>query len=134
MGETVTVVDVLNRILYIEYASIWHYPRVAEKIADKEAKEYFIQLGEDSMRHADEGIRLIRSFGGEPLLKIDDVPEEDIFCILQHMLEMEKLAAWLYRQATGLTDNDDTKKLLLEQAHEEELHAKSVEKILMRLA
>lgn len=133
MNETTNIVDVLNRILYIEYASIWHYPRLAEKITDKEAREYFIQLGEDSIRHADQGVQLVRACGGEPILSIDKEPEENIVCVLQHMLEMEKLAAWLYRQATGLTTSDEIKKLLLNHAHEEEDHAKSVEKILMRI-
>ena len=132
------IVDILNRGIRIEYESIWYYPRLAQLIADKESAELFLRLGQDSVKHSDQTAKLIRSLGGDPIPNLlgsmQEAPQQsNIITVLRDMLEKERIAAQLYREAAGLTDKADLKTLLLGQVEEEERHAKTVEDILARI-
>lgn len=134
MVEKPNIVDVLNQILNIEYASILYYPQLAAQISGKEAAEAISQLAEESKHHRDRDIELVKTFGGEPAREEEThIEGNDIMTVLQQMLEMEKLAGWLYRQASGLTDDAETKKSFLREAAVERNHAAIVEEVLMKL-
>lgn len=135
MNEKQTIINVLNRILDVEYEFIWYYPQLAERITakDKESARLLVGLGEDSVRHANQAMEAIHAFGSEPPLNIGQPPQGEVVAILQEMLEKEKHAAWLYRQAAGLTDSAETKQWLLGQVSEEERHTHLIEIILMKI-
>jgi rubrerythrin len=131
------LIDILNKGMQIEYASIWHYPQLARRIADKEAARIFLKLGQDSVQHASQTSRMIRSLGGTPeeslLGSMKEADEGDILSILRNMLEQEKNAAILYKEASNLADDYPTRTWLLVQVKEEQGHAVAVQEIIERL-
>jgi rubrerythrin len=131
------LIDILNKGMQIEYASIWHYPQLARRIADKEAARVFSQLGQDSVQHASQTARMIRTLGGAPeenlLASLKEADEGDILAILRNMLEQEKTAASLYKEAADMSGDYSTRTWLLEQVKEEQGHAAAVQEIIQRL-
>ena len=138
LDEDLAIIDILNKVLKIEYTFIWVYPRIAELITDKKTAELFIKLGEDSAQHADKTVYMVRCLHGNPLPNLletmrEPPQESSLITVLKDMLEKEKAAAQLYREAAELTNKPVYKGLLLGEVKEEERHAKVVEAILARL-
>lgn len=131
------IIEILNKGMQIEYASIWHYPRLARLITDREAARLFSKLGQDSVQHASQTSRMLRSLGASPeenlLGSLREPDKGDILPILRNMLEQEKTAARLYQEAAGLADDYSMRTWLAEQVKEEQQHAAIVENIIKRL-
>ncbi len=60
-------VDLLNQILKMEYSLIIHYPRLANRIKDKEMKKLVQELGIASISHADTVANMIMKLGGNAI-------------------------------------------------------------------
>ena len=131
--DLVSVVQLLNQALRLEYSLIIHYPRLASVLRDAETKELALQLGSASIKHADVVANTIQQLGGTPDWSFEPFPEDtDLVRIFQTQLEKEKLARRLHRQSAGLVPGS-LRDQLAELAGEEESHIKIVEDILSRL-
>jgi bacterioferritin (cytochrome b1) len=128
------LLDALNRTLELEYTLIIYYPRISERIKDVETKQLAQSLGTASIGHADTVSRAITKLGGRPNWTLGPFPQEkDLRKIFQEQLEKEKLALKLHQQIVGLTTDSSMRSQFIEMAKEEELHIKTVEKIISRL-
>jgi len=128
------LLEALNRTLELEYTLIIYYPRISERIKDVETKQLAQSLGTASIGHADTVSRAITKLGGRPNWTLGPFPQEkDLRKIFQEQLEKEKLALKLHQQIVGLTTDSSMRSQFIEMAKEEELHIKTVEKIISRL-
>ena len=131
------LINILRNGMKIEYASIWHYPRLARLIKDKEAARIFNQLGQDSVQHASQVSQMLRSLGANPegdLLSSVREPEPgDIVPILKNMLVAENEAARLYKEADAIADEYAMRNWLQQQVKEERQHAALVKQVLEKL-
>jgi len=128
------LLDALNRTLELEYTLIIYYPRISERIRDFDTKQLAQSLGTASIGHADTVSRAITKLGGKPNWTLGPFPhEKDLKKIFQEQLEKEKLALQLHQQIVGLTTDSSLRIQFIEMAKEEELHIKTVEKIISRL-
>lgn len=83
---------------------------------------------------ADTVSRAITKLGGRPNWTLGPFPrEKDLRKIFQAQLEKEKLALKLHQQIVGLTTDSSLRSQFIEMTKEEELHVKTVEKIISRL-
>jgi bacterioferritin (cytochrome b1) len=73
--------------------------------------------------------------GGRPRWTLGPFPrEKDLNKIFQEQLEKEKLALKLHQQIVVLTTDSSLRSQFIEMSKEEELHIKTVQKILDKLA
>jgi len=128
------LLDLLNKTLELEYTLIIHYPRIASAIQDKENKQLAQSLGTASIGHADMVAHTITRLGGKPHWSFGSFPAEmNLKKIFQGQLEKEKLALNLHQQIVGLATDVSMRGNFVELTKEEELHIKTVQKILERL-
>lgn len=128
------LLDLLNQTLELEYTLIIHYPRIASIIRDNETKQLAQSLGAASIGHADAVAHAITRLGGTPHWSFGSFPTEiDLKKIFQGQLEKEKLALKLHQQIIGQITDFSIRDRLIGLPKEEELHIKTVEKILARL-
>ena len=129
------LLDLLNRTLELEYTLIIHYPRIASVIKDYETKQLAQSLGTASIGHADVVAHAIIRLGGTPHWSFGSFPAEmGLTKIFQGQLEKEKLALNLHQQIIGQIMDSSIRDKLIGLPKEEELHIKTVEKILTRLS
>ena len=129
--DDVKLVDVLNQALKLEYSFVVHYPRLANAVKDEKAKELVLQLGTDSIHHADVVADAITESGGEPDWYFELYPEDkDIITIFEEQLEKEKIALELHQLCMNMVSSNKLKQKFKKIALEEAYHIQSVDKIL----
>ena len=127
-------VDLLNQILKMEYSLIIHYPRLANRIKDKEMKKLVQELGIASISHADTVANIIMKLGGNAIWSFEQLPEEDsLVKIFQLQLEKEKTALQLHQQAAKLVIDSQMRAQLSGLAEEERSHIKVADGIIAGL-
>jgi len=132
--EQPNLVDLLNKILSLEYSLIVFYPRLASMVKDKEAKKLTQQLGIDSVAHADTDASIIRQLGGNPNWTFQVFPLDlDLITIFNTQLQKEKEAIELYQLASSITSDTSIKRKFSDIIKDEEHHIELIEKILTRL-
>lgn len=125
------MIELLNRILRLEYSLIIHYPRLAATISNKEARHGALELGTASVRHADTVAKAITGLGGVPDWSFEPFPDDpDPLEIFQGQLEKERLASELHRQSADLAPDTSLRNKFLKLAKEEQSHVHAVERIL----
>ena len=133
-GEHRQIIDLLNKILKLEYSLIIHYPRIASYVQDEETKEMVLKLGEYSTRHADITAKTIQELEGEPVWDFEPFPElENLTSIMHNQLDKEKLALRLHAQAANLAPNPSLRDTFTQLSNEESGHIELVKTILSRL-
>ena len=129
------LLELLNQTLELEYTLIIYYPRIASAIQDKETKQLAQSLGTASIGHADTVAHAITKLGGTPHWSFGSFPAEmDLKKIFKAQLEKEKLALKLHQQVVGMITDFSIRDEFIGLPKEEELHIKTVEKILARLS
>jgi bacterioferritin len=129
------LLELLNQTLELEYTLIIYYPRIASAIQDKETKQLAQSLGTASIGHADTVAHAITKLGGTPHWSFGTFPAEmDLKKIFKAQLEKEKLALKLHQQVVGMITDFSIRDEFIGLPKEEELHIKTVEKILARLS
>ena len=114
---------------------IIHYPHIASAIRDLEIKQLAVSLGTASIGHADIVAHAITKLGGTPHWSFGTFPAEmDLKKIFKAQLEKEKLALKLHQQVVGMITDFSIRDEFIGLPKEEELHIKTVEKILARLS
>jgi rubrerythrin len=133
-SATTVLVELLNRILRLEYSLIVYYPRIAASIRNVQARQEALQLGSASVQHADTVARAITQLGGSPEWSFDPFPDEnDLVKTFQRQLEKEKLAYELHSQCANQAPNAELHRTFSKLAEEEQYHMRTVEKILEKL-
>jgi rubrerythrin len=129
--DNIKLVDVLNQALKLEYSFVVYYPRLANAVKDEKARELVLQLGTDSIHHADVVADAISELGGEPDWYFELYPEDkDIIVIFKEQLEKEKMALDLHQLCTNMVSSNELKEKFTKIALEEVYHIQSVDKIL----
>jgi len=129
------LLELLNQTLELEYTLIIYYPRIASAIQDKETKQLAQSLGTASIGHADTVAHAVTKLGGTPHWSFGSFPAEmDLKKIFKAQLEKEKLALKLHQQVVGMITDFSIRDEFIGLPKEEELHIKTVEKILARLS
>ena len=132
--STSPLVELLNKILKIEYTLIVHYPRLADSIRDNETRKLALKLSTDSVKHADSVSRAITALGGRPVWAFEPLAEDfDILQIFRTQLEKEKLALKLHRQAADLAPSQPLAAAFKTIATDEERHIEIVELIIKKI-
>jgi rubrerythrin len=129
--DDIKLVDVLNQALKLEYSFVVYYPRLANAVKDEKARELVLQLGTDSIHHADMVADAITESGGEPDWYFELYPEDkDIITIFKEQLEKEKMAMDLHQLCANMMSSNELKEKFIKIALEEVYHIQSVDKIL----
>jgi bacterioferritin len=132
--EKTKLIEILNKILKLEYSLIIFYPRLASMIKDEEAKVLTQQLGTDSVQHADTDATVIRQLGGNPNWTFQVFPLDlDLITIFDTQLQKEKEAKELYQLASSLTSDSSIKRRFSDIIKHEDHHIELIKKILSRL-
>ena len=129
------LLELMNQTLELEYTLIIHYPRIASIIRDPETKQLAQSLGTASIGHADTVAHAIAKLGGSPRWSFGSFPAEmDLKKIFEGQLEKEKLALKMHQQIIGMITDIPLRDEFVKLPKEEELHIKTVEKIITRLS
>lgn len=132
-GSTKRALEALALNLQVEYRFIFYYPCLARLVPDDGTREIVLVLGEESVRHADAVVQVIRALGGTPPFpSIDTLPDLPAKELFRKQLEYEKLALVLHTQAAELVESK-WRESLHRLAEAERRHIAAVEKILERL-
>lgn len=128
------MLELLNKILGLEYSLIIYYPRIASMIRDESARQEALQLGSASVQHADTVAKAIAKLGGTPQWSFEPFPDEaDMRKIFEKQLEKERLAYELHRQSSNLAPDTTLRDTFTKLAKEEQAHIQTVQSILARL-
>jgi rubrerythrin len=134
LKDSSQMLELLNKILKLEYSLIVYYPRIASSIRDEQARQKALQLGSASVKHADTVAKAIFKLGGSPQWSFDPFPDEaDIIKIFRQQLEKEKLAYELHQQSSSLAPDATLRETFSKLAKEEQDHILTVQSILARL-
>jgi rubrerythrin len=132
--ETTLILELLNKILKLEYSLIIYYPRIAAFIKDEQVRQEALQLGSASVLHADTVAKAIAKLGGTPQWAFEPFPDEaDLRKIFMDQLEKEKLAYELHRQSSELAPDASFRDTFSKLAREEQAHIQTVKNILAKL-
>lgn len=132
-GSQVQLIKLLNTALKMEYSLIIHYPRLASDIKDEETRKLVLELGTDSVAHADIVAKAITKLGGKPVWNFALPPKNtDLVKIFQSQLKKEEEAYNLHHEAASLMAEDA---LAFESmAADEKRHIDMVKRILQKLS
>jgi bacterioferritin len=130
-----TIVELLNEALKLEYGLIVHYPRIASRVQNHQAKELLEQLGIASVRHADAVAGAVSSLGGTPNWSFEQINHDlDMMTLLQIQLGKEKKALDLHQKAAGMVADGTLRSEFRRMAAEELNHIQTVERLIRLLS
>ncbi len=111
-----SVIQLLNRLLQVEYDLLFNYPRMIDKLVNIDGihDELIINtlevMGKESLRHFDEVDQLIRKLGGETIWHIDVLDGlVDVEEILVQQLDKENWAVSWYKEAKKVAEQNKVK-------------------------
>ncbi len=111
-----SIIQLLNRLLQVEYDLLFNYPRVIDKLVniDRIHDEQIINalevMGKDSLRHFDAVDKLIKKLGGETMWHIDVLDGlVDVEEILVRQLERETWVVSWYKAAKKAAEQNKVK-------------------------
>ncbi len=128
------LVDLLERLLKLEYSLAVNYPRLARLIKDAATRDSAIGLGKASLRHADLLANTLNELGGSPSSSFEQIDDEsDLVEVFTHQLAAEREVQRIHLEGERLATDQKLKAELLALAEEETAHVQTVEKILTYL-
>ena len=131
---TEEMIDLLNQVLQIEYSMIVNYPRLTSHLENEATRDKALQLGQDSIRHADIVSNIITELGGEPNWSFTTIDQETPLSeLFSEQFGAEKLAYDSYKKCAGLSSDTVLQDQLRSIAEEEKEHMQLVEDILAEL-
>jgi rubrerythrin len=134
-NNSTQILELLNKILRLEYSLIVYYPRIAAAIRDPQVRQEVLQLGSASVPHADTVARIITKLGGTPEWAFDPFPDtDDLVRTFERQLEKEKIAYDLHLQSSRLAPDPEMRDSFARLAKEEQSHIRTVLNILTRLS
>ncbi len=110
------MVDLLNRVIQMEYAFIINYPRLIdqiisiEEVPDQQIVDDLERLGKDSTEHLGVAGQLITRLGGEAKWRVNVIGRMvDIDNLIEQQVAWEKAAMPLYIEAKRLAQDNPVK-------------------------
>ncbi len=107
------MIDLLNRIIQMEYGFIINYPRIIdqivaiEEVPDQQIVTDLETLGKDSTEHLGIAGQLITRLGGKPLWRVNVIERiVDVDKLIEQQVAREKEAMPLYIEARRLAQNN----------------------------
>lgn len=111
-----SVIQLLNRLLQVEYDLLFNYPRMIDKLVNIDGihDELIIDtlevMGKESLRHFDEADKLIRKLGGETIWRINVLDRlVDVEEILVQQLDKENWAVSWYKETKKVAEQNKVK-------------------------
>jgi len=135
MRETVDnpnaqIIDLLNKVLSLEYTIIIHLPRITGAFKDRAIRDKVLYLSSASVKHANEVASAIEKLGGKPEWSFDPFPDDgDLVNMFETQVEKEQLAHQLHLECVRLLP-DGLKPKFRQIASEEEWHEKAANEVL----
>lgn len=124
------VIDLLNRVLSLEYSIIIHLPRISGVFKDRDFRDKALYLSSASVKHADEVAQAIETLGGKAEWNFESFPDDgNLVKMFEIQVDKERLAHQLHLECVRLLP-EGFKPKFRQIAAEEEWHEQVAQEVL----
>jgi len=128
------IIDLLNRVLKLEYTIVIHLPRISAAFHDREVRDKVLHLSSASVKHADAVATTIEQLGGKPEWDFEPFPDDgDLVKMFEVQVTKEQEARRLHLECARLAPSPVLKDQFRHMAKDEDWHTAVARDILAYL-
>ena len=133
-GKYGEIIEILNRSLSLEYAQIYYWPPLLDRMVDRTTAEKLQRLLYDSIGHAETVAAAVRQLGGTPNWVLESPQTQgSLRDVITAQLEKEKLVRRLHTRAAELAEDQALRDKLGVLRDTETQHIALLESVLSEL-
>jgi bacterioferritin len=129
--ENRAVVELLNRVLKLEYTIIIHLPRISGAFRDRMIRDKVLHLSSASVKHADEVAGAIEKLGGAAVWEFEPFPDDgNLVKMFEIQVSKEEEAHRLHLECARLAPSITLKEKFRKMAQDEDWHTTVAREVL----
>ena len=129
--ENREIINVLNRVLKLEYTIVIHLPRISAAFRDREVRDKVLHLSTASVKHADAVATAVEQLGGQAEWDFEPFPDDgDLVKMFELQVAKEQEAHRLHLECARLAAGPVLKEHFRQMAKDEDWHTAVAQDIL----